>query len=204
MALKIRYETILNKPLNNDWKDYKYIVGIDPSGNIKKGKGHIGFVIMGIKGTVQHVWYQRTYYLEHESLDDIVLEIRNYLYKLYEDIIQVSVENYIDYQMGFTRFEEPETYYVVRMLTNMLNKLNLPYTTPNAVLHKTRFSDDIFKHNKFKLTKAWTKHSVDALRMCLYWYMFSYEKYVPCEREVPIEVKKWKYDEKQTWNPEQR
>ena len=127
-------------------KSKRYVIGVDPSGNFKEGKGITGLAIYDRKedkivwvGDVKAVDYQtRPDY--HWAVWDKVKE----LYNEWKDAV-LSVEDYVLYA---TKAKEQinsnlETPKLIGILEMMALKNSIPYYTRTASRAKPRWTEDI-------------------------------------------------------------
>lgn len=196
MANKIDYKNIFNYDVSYDQLHSSMnIIAIDPSGNLKDGNGHIGiirgYIYKGQPYVAENYTIKLTNdYVSQSGILDNKTIVTMSLIQALNSIqfmvtandefnthrpLHVIIENYIQYGKQATQFKEPETYYVVKAITEYCKANNIPYTTPRATEHKIRFSDEILKRQGVDLKKLDSKHERDALRMFLYHVMFRLE-----------------------------
>lgn len=172
MPNKIWYEKLFdwtNLTPSKDW-----LLAIDPSGNVKQGKGNIGIVVFDIRNCrVLKVETIKLMSLHHR---DYVLSTQLDSYIKDNNVKRVVVENFVSY--GQTHIGvEAETKFVVDYITQTCRKHSKNYYTPNAVMHKSRFTKQRLKNYKVDLKKLKNNHELDALKIALYDYMFQFGKH---------------------------
>lgn len=130
---------------------FKYILGIDPSGNFSEGKGITGWCLMNDKGelietgVIKATTYNRPeeYWNGHKNM------IHHFIEKYKDDMI-VVIENFILYKDKAVSQSnsQMETCRLIGLLQWYLWKRNIPYSLQRATDVKHRWSDDLLARER--------------------------------------------------------
>lgn len=161
----------------------KISIGIDTSGNTGKNLGTSGFCRIDSNPASPEFGFIKA--LPNEEESNYFKKIISFLETIYKECIEkdikliVTVEKYIEYGYGATKFSSPPTIELNRTIKNWAEqKPNITFRQKTASHLKSRWSDkvliseqwdklDTFKHRK---TPPNT-HMIDSGRACLDgWY----------------------------------
>jgi ubiquitin C-terminal hydrolase len=177
MANKVNYKNLFNvEPDCITAVGCSWVVGIDPSGSEKSGKGHTGIVLMC--KIHQHVLNNYTLQIgvdvkdKGELVDRLSDDIANFVDRNHN--VKIVVEDYVSY--GDTMGQDAETKYVVDALHIFLKRNLVDHDIPIASEHKARFRKELLVEKGVEIEKLGTRHELDALKMCLYDIMFHDKK----------------------------
>lgn len=170
---------------------FKYILGIDPSGNFSEGQGITGWCLMKENGELLEtgVIKAHTYHRPEEYWHGHMNMI-NHFYRKYKDEMIVVIENFILYQdKALSQSNsQMETCRLLGLLQWFLWKHNIPYSLQRATDVKHRWSDDLlareqiiykdrgyWKHTDSNISLS-SPHIRDAFRHAIH--------YCRCKNEV--------------------
>lgn len=147
---------------------YKHIIGIDPSGNFKEGKGTTGIVRLRGKQLLEHkaitaknfndnvsYWAGVIQGLKYWCVPNTIVVIEDYI--LYPD--KTSAQSY-------SKLETPR---LIGVLEYYLWSRGIPYVFQNASLVKKRWTDEILKK---QFPQKLNGHERDALRHAIHYATF--------------------------------
>lgn len=185
----------------------KISIGIDTSGNTGKNLGTTGYV--KIEKDIKNIWLGFTMAMPNESEDVYFKKILNTLNKLLstdkESQFFITVEKYIEYGKGATKFSTPPTIKLNHEIENWTKEkikdgYNIIYKEKPASHLKTRWSDKVlveegfkdlyeFKYRKIKPNT----HMIDALRASLDgWYFGKKEEKLFTNYSDTFDIKDFK------------
>ena len=168
---------------------YKYILGVDPSGNFNEGKGTTGFCLYSAeKDSVLETKsiHAETYKSQHDYWHAVLMYVMNNAYK-HKNII-VVMEDYTLYATKAnsqinSRMETPK---LIGVIEYYCEECEIPVVLQPAHLVKNRWTNDILVHKGYILkvsrqlrtikNKLIDRHAVDAIRHAVHYGTFRNKK----------------------------
>ena len=169
-----------------------FILGIDPSGSFKEGKGTTGFALLGPGcAIVEHEIVeaknyksQINYWIGVIKYIEIVIE---YVHSLNKELV-LSVEDYVLYTASAKAQinSEMETSKLIGAITLMAHQRGVPMYIRSASQVMNRWSNKILVHKDIIRTKGTrfvdvhgeyiNRHSLDAIRHAVHCHHFEVDK----------------------------
>ena len=165
-----------------------YIIGIDPSGSFKEGKGTTGIVVLNPEGQlIEHCIVEAK---DYKSQIEYWYAISMYLQCKVDEYTNVvfSVEDYVLYATSAKAQinSEMETSKLIGAITMLAYDLKVPMYIRNASQVMNRWANDILLHKGLIFKKGnryadingeyINPHSLDALRHAVHCYYFDLNK----------------------------
>lgn len=173
-------------------KKFKYILGIDPSGNYTEGKGITGWCLMNEQGELLEIGQIKAQsYHRPEEYWNAHKNMIHHFHEKYQENIIVVIENFILYhdKALSQSNSQMETCRLLGLLQWYLWKKNIPYSLQRATDVKHRWSDDLlareriiykdrgyWKHTDSNISLSST-HIRDAFRHAIHYCRCRNEKY---------------------------
>lgn len=160
----------------------RYVIGIDPSGSFKEGKGTTGWCVLDAK-TKKLINSMATRARPFKTAEDYWqahLDLLDSLKKKYKGDMVVSMEDYILYgnKAKSQTNSSMETSQLLGVLKMWCRSNGIPYTIRPAVVAKKRWTNKILEHKGYivKFGKGWknmkeqpmVSHTLDALRHAMH------------------------------------
>ena len=165
-----------------------YIIGVDPSGAYKEGKGTTGIAVLDPEGQLDmHMIIEAK---DYNSQPDYWNAVVNFLELLIDgyDKVAVSLEDYVLYATSARAQinSEMETSKLIGAITLMVHKKGVPLFIRNASQVMNRWSNDILVYKNIITPKGnrytdaegeyINRHSLDALRHAVHCYYFEVDR----------------------------
>lgn len=165
-----------------------YVLGIDPSGSFKEGKGTTGFVLLAPKGQlVEHYTVEAKDYPTQVVYWIAVLQKINTTLIEYPNLV-LSVEDYVLYATSAKAQinSEMETSKLIGAIMVASYQLELPLYIRSASQVMNRWTNDILEFKKLIIKDGVSyvdskgnkinRHCLDALRHAIHCYSFEVDK----------------------------
>lgn len=168
---------------------YKYVLGIDPSGNFNEGKGTTGCCLFNAeKDCIVETKsiYANSYTTQHDYWQAVLMYITKVAYK-YKSII-VIIEDYLLYATKASSQinSKMETPKLIGILEYYCEECNIPTRLQPAHLVKNRWDNNILLHKGYVIQKGRQlrtpqnkpidRHATDAIRHAVHYSTFINKK----------------------------
>lgn len=166
-----------------------YILGIDPSGSFKEGKGTTGIAMLNPEGQlIRHTTIEaKDHAIQPDYWNAVLIYIKNIWHEYQQDLV-LSVEDYVLYATSAKAQinSEMETSKLIGAITMLAYAAHIPVYMRNASQVMNRWANDILVHKGLIFKKGnryvdangkyINPHSLDALRHAVHCYYFDLTK----------------------------
>lgn len=165
-----------------------FVIGVDPSGSFKEGKGTTGIVILDPDGNlIEHTIVDAKDWESQTEYWNAILEYLKARVKQLKEVV-LSVEDYVLYASSAKAQinSEMETSKLIGAITMLAYYLGIPLYTRSASQVMNRWTNDILEFKGYIKKKGRTytdvkgeqinHHCLDALRHAVHCYNFEIDK----------------------------
>lgn len=168
---------------------YKYILGIDPSGNFNEGKGTTGFGLYSAKEDCiveSKSIHAGDYKSQHDYWHAILMYVMTKAYK-HKSII-IVMEDYLLYatKANSQINSKMETPKLIGVIEYYCEECNIPIVLQPAHMVKNRWANEVLLHKKYIVKigrqlctskhKPIDRHAIDAIRHAVHYGTFKNKK----------------------------